>query len=720
MNNSSLTLRSLASLLPPSAEGGCARQHTKGAWPLWYRSLCSTYPTGAGGSPAAPRLNGALAVPLLLALLGCSKAPDTSIPAEPINRPPPAASQAQGGRTAFVNVSVIPMDSETVLENHTVIVSDGRIVSVLPTADTDVSQVTTVIDGAGKYLAPGLADMHAHPMTQYDLDLFLANGITFIRSMWGEPPLLEMRDAINRGELRGPRIYTSGRIVDGPPALHYGTDEVVDADSARAVLTDQLQDGYDWIKIYSNLNLEAFDAIASQAKSSKVHFAGHIPASVPAAHAMRAGMQTFEHLTGVATATTRDGVDVPARWAPEFATLAARIATGEVTMDQLFDSEKMTDLANVAAETGIWVVPTLVVLRSIGLSPAQMQAESTTQAYRHMSYPVKEFWKLIPMMSAAASPEVSAGTARYFEHEISQVGAFHQAGAGILAGTDAPNPFVYTGFSLVTELELFVEAGMTSFESVQTATTNVAAFLGESGETAVVRAGARADLVLLEANPLESVTAYRSIEGVMVAGQWLDRATLDGLLEGAVESAQIDATMFEGQQGWPTEQGEQIMLQAAYRRYQKNQTAGAERISTVQTANGGVAHLSHSRQDDGQEHTARLAGGAELSLSGSAADWLAIGSKISDLADGETRRLSGTMQTPDGLDTVEITVTRHPSIVITGHFYWSGCNPHDVLIFGPSTAITAEICWGGGFFSGWPIRIEVEQDKVKTTYRRFL
>ncbi len=664
------------------------------------------------------------------------------------------ADGVTGERYAITNVDVVPMESDAVRHDQTVLVDGGRIIALGSTDTVEVPAGYEHIDGSDHYLAPGLADMHAHPMTQQDLDLYLASGVTFIRAMWGEPVVLDFRDSVASGARVGPRILAGGRIVDGEPVIHYGSDLVItDADAERIVATHQAA-GYEFIKVYSNLSVDAFDAIATAARRSGIPFAGHIPMAVQTEHAMRSGMQTAEHLIGISTATFADGVTPVGRFDPAFGEFASSVGRGDVDLDEVFDRRKLEALADLGAESGMWTVPTLTVLRGQALSPEAIGLEWERPEMRYTGFAVKEFWRQATLLSSGRSDDFHRGVDRIFEHELAQVKAFHDAGARLLAGTDAPNPFVYVGSSLVEELELFVRAGLTSYEALQTATTKVAEFVGEPGETGVVADGARADLVLLETNPLEDVGAYRHIVGVMAGGRWLDRADLDTRLTGVMAVSEQKAAVVGRFADWPIDVGEQVLVSAAFTLSEGGRDIGAERVALVPSSGDGRTILGQTVGADGARRAYRLeldpagnvrrwvrreqAGGtssetmivkdtdgyqitapdgqqsaadgpAGLILTNTALDWLALSPALATMTDGETRQLGAWGLGQDGaLEEQTVTVTRHPSDVIVGHFYFSGVNPHDVAVETSSGTTTMRVWMGGGFYAGWPLSIAVE------------
>ena len=310
---------------------------------------------------------------------------------------------------AFTNVDVVSMTSDRVDPDQNVVVADGRIAAVGPAASVAIPPGARVVDGRGKYLAPGLADMHAHPMTTADLDAYLTTGVTLIRAMWGEPAVLTLREGVASGAIAGPRIFTGGRIVDGEPVIHYGSDIVLNAADATDVVTRHKAAGYDFIKVYSNLSVEAFDAIAEAARANDIPFAGHIPDAVAADHAFRSGMQTAEHLIGIGPATLAEGAEYYTRFDPSFPRYAARIGSGEISLDAVYDETKLAELANLARETGIWTVPTLTTIRGTAMSPDEAAAFAARDAARYVDYTVMSFWQMSAAFRAGWTPDTYRG-----------------------------------------------------------------------------------------------------------------------------------------------------------------------------------------------------------------------------------------------------------------------------------------------------------------------
>ena len=679
----------------------------------------------------------------VVGLSACDPAADRS--------PAPVAETNAG--YAFTNVNVVSMTSDRVDPHQNVVVANGRITAVGLAASVAIPPGARVIDGSGKYLAPGLADMHAHPMTTADLDAYLATGVTLIRAMWGEPAVLTLREGVASGAIAGPRIFTGGRIVDGEPVIHYGSDIVLNAADADEVVTRHKAAGYDFIKVYSNLSVEAFDAIAEAARANDIPFAGHIPDAVPADHAFRSGMQTAEHLIGIGPTTLAEGAEYHTRFDPAFPRYAARIGSGEISLDAVYDETKLAELANLARETGIWTVPTLTTIRGTAMSPEDASAFAARDAARYVDYTVMSFWQMSAAFRAGWTPDTYRGARLQFEEDLRQVKAFHDAGARILAGTDAPNPWAFVGFGMVDELELYVEAGLSTYAALQTATTAAAEFMNERGESGIVVPGARADLVLLDGDPLADIAAYRRIHGVMAAGVWHDRAALDERLAAIMAASERKAAVFRDAPAWPVEGSESVFVSAEFVLEEAEGRAGAERIASVPMEDGSTAFLGQLLGPDGSVRNTRVEVGEggfarkitvagvsgdgtterrvyELPgrdahiLTGAALDWFLLGSVLATMEDGETREIP-VRRLEDGgpAETGTITATRHSSEVIVGHFYFTGANRYDIVVSDSSGGQELGVWMGGGFYTGWPVKIvahATESGGPAIEYRRIL
>jgi imidazolonepropionase-like amidohydrolase len=518
---------------------------------------------------------------------------------------------------AIVDVTVVPMTGESVLEGRTVLVKDGRIVAVEPTGKITVDEDARVVDGAGKFLTPALADMHVHIWSESDLLPYVANGVTLVRNMWGEPSTLAMRDRISKGEILGPRIVTSGKLVDGdPPIWGDASGVATTAEEAVALMDEQKVGGYDFFKIYNRLEPEVFEAIAAHSKEIDFPFGGHVPSAVPLDHALRSGMSSIEHLAGWDAATrvpgggyaTYEEASGSAASRAGMVRLSRRLRAGEIGWEEVFDPERRAELAALAAETGIWNVPTSVVNKHISTSRRQAEAEFARPEMRYISPSIRAMWNPdTDFRLKELSDDDLEAMQIFFEPKLATVNALRDAGARLLAGTDAPNPFVLHGFSLHEELAFFVEAGLSPYEALLAATRAPAEFLGEADEFGTVESGKRADLLLVDADPLEDVGAMKRIAGVVLAGRWLPRVELDAALEALARSFELPADWFEGLEPLPDD-GEKASYEIAY----NDSEVGAERFANVRADDGSYRVVGQARIQFGDliTQTVRVEAGA--------------------------------------------------------------------------------------------------------------
>ena len=433
---------------------------------------------------------------------------------------------AQDSLVAFTGVTVIPIDRERTIENQTVVVRGGRIAALGPTASTQVPAGATRVDGRGKYLIPGLAEMHAHiPTPQVEaqfgaasryaesvLMLYVANGVTTIRGMLGHPSHLALRDRVRAGELVGPTIYTSGPSFNGNSAP--------DPTTARRMVLEQRAAGYDFLKIHPGLSRETFDTLARVADSVGIRFAGHVPVGVGLERALEARYASIDHVDGF--------VEYLTNWRPGDATPAGFFG---FNISDRADESKLSEIARRTREAGVWIVPTQALMDGF-VSAEDPAAMGRRPEMRYLPKPLVAQW-VQAKSNALAQPTYDAGQARRFIALRGRIiKALHGAGVGIVLGSDAPQVMNVPGFSVHRELAVLVGAGLTPYQALETGTRNVAAYFGTLDRSGTVAPGKVADLILLDANPLTDIANTTRIAGVMARGKWLPRAALDSMLNG--------------------------------------------------------------------------------------------------------------------------------------------------------------------------------------------
>ena len=430
-----------------------------------------------------------------------------------------AASFASAESTVFVNVNVIPMTTETVLGGRTVIVIDGEITVIGDVDDTRVPDDAVVVDGTDRFLMPGLAEMHGHvPGPDSDslervLHLYVANGITTVRGMLGQPSHLELRSALQRGETLGPRLFTSGPSLNGR--------SVTSPERASSMVEEQYAAGYDFLKIHPGLTREEFDAMAATADRVGMRFAGHVPEDVGIDRALAAGIATIDHLDGYMESLLRPHDDPSGGLSGLFGVFIA---------DQA-DETKIAGIVAATVEAGTWNVPTDSLFRHWASSETGPDDMVDWPEMKYMPADTVARWyraKRDMLDDVNYHPDTAARAVALRQKLILEL---HRNEAGLLLGSDSPQIFNVPGFAIHRELEYLVDAGLTPFEALQAGTANPAIFFGKRDKFGVVKTSAAADLILLDANPLEDIANTRRIHGVMIRGRWLPRRELDELLD---------------------------------------------------------------------------------------------------------------------------------------------------------------------------------------------
>lgn len=466
---------------------------------------------------------------------------------------------------AFVNVNVVPMDSKRILENQTVIVQGDSIIQIGSTSEVFIPEQTFRIDGRDKYLMPGLADMHFHNENESDFVLCLANGITTIRNMWGDTKHLEWRRRIENGDLLGPAIITSGPLLDGPPPIWAGSTVIETVEQAREAVIEQKRAGYDFIKIYDRLSLEVFNAIMDEAEKQKIPVAGHVPFAVGLERFLNSGVVSNEHLTGYMELIQAD--DFPGKGEDD--------PVSRLRSWMYLDEQKIPAVMDKFDHSNIWNCVTLVVYQSL-VSPSKAQGLLKRPEMQYVDPLMRASW------DPSNDPRWEGLNEKDFEHRrkmdliLKQLtGTLHKKAGGILLGTDCQNKLVIPGFSIHRELQNLVDAGLSPYEALKAGTSDAAVFLGEN-TFGIVAPGKRADLILIEGNPLEDVSHVKELKGVMVKGKWLPQDKLQGMLENIAASFIPPENRFENVP--PLSPKEEVIFSARFEMRYADVPMGEERF----------------------------------------------------------------------------------------------------------------------------------------------
>lgn len=413
-----------------------------------------------------------------------------------------------GNVTAFTNVSVIPMTSNCTIENQTVVIRGDEISLIAPSENVEFDSDATIIDGTGKFLIPGLAEMHGHvPPTdppsnaprymnmeyvENTLFLYTAAGITTVRGMLGWANQLELKDKVSSQEIIGPSLYLAGPSFNG--------NSIGSVEEAANKARQQKEEGWDLLKIHPGLTLEEYDAMAQTANEIGITFGGHIPSDVGIIHAIEMGQETIDHMDGyVAHLNNYTGKEL---------------------------DQKIHELIALTKENNVWVVPTQALWETI-LGAADYDA---LREYDELKYIPKNLvsgynaWTRRLLNNSNFNLDNAREHAALRQRLLSEM---NKSGVKILMGTDAPQLYSVPGFSIHRELKVMSDAGMSPYEILVTGTKNVGEYFSHKDDFGTIEVGKRADLILVDNNPLEDISNLKNHSGVMVAGRWLSKSFID-------------------------------------------------------------------------------------------------------------------------------------------------------------------------------------------------
>jgi imidazolonepropionase-like amidohydrolase len=416
----------------------------------------------------------------------------------------------------FRNVNVVPMDQERVLTDQTVVIKNGKITALSPTAT--YAKDALVVEGRGKYLLPGLAEMHAHVPPVDDMEaikevltLFVVNGVTTIRGMLGHSLHLEVREKLRKGELLGPRLYTTGPSFNGI--------SVKAPSQGVAMVRAQKQAGYDYLKLHPGLSRESFAAVAKTAKEVGIPFVGHVSFDVGVWRAIDAAYSSIDHLDGFI-----EGL-IPENQMPEEKQTGL---FGMYVADRA-DRSQIPRLMQGLKAQRVWVVPTQA-LAERWLSPLDPDVLYKAPEMVYMNAQTRNSWMKTKKDLLANPAYQPAKINDYLQLRRDLIKACYDNGVGLLLGSDGPQVFNVPGFSVHHELQYLVDAGLTPYQALRTGTVHVAEYLNRP-TTGTIAVGNEADLVLLEGNPLQNIGQTRRIEGVLSNGSWLPKTYIQSELK---------------------------------------------------------------------------------------------------------------------------------------------------------------------------------------------
>lgn len=422
-----------------------------------------------------------------------------------------------GNVIAFTHVNVLPMTSNIVLEDQTVVISGDRITLISPSENVEFDEQATIIDGTGKYLLPGIAEMHGHvPPTnppsnaprymnmeyvEKTLFLYTAAGVTTVRGMLGWPDQLQLKEKIASGEFIGPNLYLAGPSFNG--------NSISSVQEAINRVAEQKQEGWDLLKIHPGLTIEEYDAIANKAKEVGITFGGHIPSDVGIIHAIEMGQETIDHMDG-------------------YVVYLDKYSGAEL-------DEKIQEIIQITKDNNVWVVPTQALWETI-IGAADYEK---MQNYDELKYIPKNLvsgynsWTKRLLDNSNFDLKRAKESAEFRMRLLTEM---NKSGVKILLGTDAPQLYSVPGFSIHRELKLMSDAGMSPYEILVSGTRNVGDYFSSKANFGVVAVGKRADLLLADDNPLDDITNLKHLSGVMVSGKWMPKAFIDEQLAAIEET----------------------------------------------------------------------------------------------------------------------------------------------------------------------------------------
>jgi len=463
-----------------------------------------------------------------------------------------AATASAEPPLVITHVNVVDVVRGRVQRDVTLVIRDAKVSEIRHgRRHHQLPSGATLVDGTGKFVIPGLWDMHYHfegdPGIR-EFNLLVANGVLGVRNMGGAAKeVFRAREQIASGQELGPQIVACGPIVDGPnPTNPPISVSVHDPQEARRTVQSLKAMGADCVKVHDGVPLDAYLAIADEVKKVRLPLVGHVPVRVPTMRATKSGQRSIEHQIGLrGTSTVEDEVMVSeksndvfaeAMRTKNFRLIPESIAKkGNYILDH-FSDQRAHELYRAFARNGTHLVPTLVTDRALTFVD-----EISKQADPRLKYipaAQREWWNPERgMLTRYRTPAYIAFRKRQFEKTLQQIPVAHRAGVRFLAGTDTSLPFVYPGFSVHDELALFVQAGLTPLEALQTATINPAKFLGLEQSMGTVQPARLASLVLLDADPLKDIHNTTKIFAVIIRGKLLKRSDLDAMLKAAETAA---------------------------------------------------------------------------------------------------------------------------------------------------------------------------------------
>lgn len=413
------------------------------------------------------------------------------------------------------NVNQIDVANGSLLKNRQIVIDSGKIKRITDHIENPEAYTTT-IDGTGKYVIPGLAEMHAHippPSTPAErveevLFLYVANGITTIRGMLGHPGHLTLREVAKEGRIISPRIFTSSPSLNG--------NSVTSKEEAIQKVSAYQKAGYDFLKIHPGIQRDVFDQVVATANEVDIPFAGHVPVAVGIRHALQSKYASIDHVDGFLEGLVPESANV----APTDNGFFGYAFT------PLADTSKIDELVALAKQNNVWIVPTQSLFER-WFAPITSDELLQQPEMIYMPKTTLQNWKTRKDESIN-DPSFNTEQWQEFDRIRKQlIAKLNANGHGMLLGSDAPQLFNVPGFSIHHEIQGMLGAGMTPLEILKSGTLNPARYFGMENTFGDLKVGLDADLVMLDSNPLDDMTAMKEITGVMLRGRWIPKEEIN-------------------------------------------------------------------------------------------------------------------------------------------------------------------------------------------------
>jgi imidazolonepropionase-like amidohydrolase len=455
------------------------------------------------------------------------------------------AAPVSAQTVAFTNVNVIPMDRERVLANQTVVIKNGLIAEIGDAKKVKLPKNAVRVDGRGKYLVPGLVDMHTHLLSDSDefpdsigpdeLRVMVANGVTTVRFMIGTPELLSLRSRSAKGEIDAPTIFVASPHLTG---REQGNNFVVNTpEEAREAVRKSKAAGYDFIKVTTFIKAEVYEAAVDEAAKQNIRVVGHADSRFVGVERAWKAKQQIEHLDGYMELLLRD--DAPMKGS--VSDLYIYNPDNWKSFDYI-DESKITEVARKTVASNPYVNPTHHFMKN---SFGRLRTEDEIRKQPDFRfYPAKvqqqwlDFYKKNRMLNTVPVEK----RARWIELREKLIKAIYDAGGKIMTGSDTPEFLWLYGFGMHHELKALKDAGLSNYAVLEAGTKNPSMFLGTIDTVGMIEKGKRADLILLNANPLDNISATENRAGVMLKGKWHRQEELNAWLD---QSAQTISSSFK-------------------------------------------------------------------------------------------------------------------------------------------------------------------------------